>query len=229
MIIQIKDVFFFKTLIKSMADNQYISFKTTDNKLIINSFSLNIYHIEIGNDIISIENYGETTFTVNSVLLLNSLEFFKSDLKLELTDILKLYSNTQKREIVLKIPLMNSLDTHLNIIENINMFFTISPANIIHFSNFKTTNLQLTNDKLHISQNIMDGMEEAFVEVEILEFSVENFNCDNKWYSQTKNIQKFVNQNIFIVNDSVCQISMNFHRYPDSLLIIQVPKLLLQN
>ncbi|KRH92621.1 hypothetical protein M153_3967000891 [Pseudoloma neurophilia] len=226
MLIFVKNTSFFKSILRVFDETEFVNFKIREKKLFLTSILLNIYFIEIDEQLLEFQEYEEYEFTVSSAQILKALKFFNNQLVISLGNhVLKLQSISQRTEFTAKIPLSNPFITDLNNIPSIDVIFTVQPTEIHLLKNFKLTHFFIS-EKVFITQNNQGGKDEGFLKVDLLESGIIDFKCDNKWFHNIYHLRKHIIEYIFVFSEMICQISINFQPSYGTNLIIQVPKMI---
>lgn len=224
MIIKVRDIPFFKSVIRSMTNIEYLTFRTTNNKLIISSALINIYYVEIDSTLLEFSDYQVTDFSVNANLLKKILKFFKTQLIIRMNGSLELCYESTKKNYDISVPFIKTIKNELNEMSDVETLFVVQPVDLNFLQNFKKTTYNCT-DKLVVKQNIEGGAEEMEFDVDILKASGVPFTCDNLWLGPTKSIRSFVENTVFMFNHSMLQVTFVFKKQKNCKFIVQIPKL----
>lgn len=163
-------------------------------------------------------------FTVSTRLLIKAMKMFKSQLTLILNDtMLNLSASCLRNSISIDIPILEPSEINLNLIEVIDVVFTVSPDDIHLLSNFTKTHYFIT-ESVFITQNKVNRSE-GVLNADILESNIIDFNCDNLWYFNIAHLRKFVKEYVFLFSDNLCQITIFLKEKFGTEFIIQVPRL----
>ncbi|ELQ75003.1 hypothetical protein THOM_2045 [Trachipleistophora hominis] len=224
MIIKVRDIPFFKSIIRSMNNIEYITFRTAHNKLIISSALINIYHAEIDSTLLEFTEYQAMDFSVNANLLKKILKFFKTQLIIKMNSSLELCYESAKKNYDISVPFIKTIKSELNEMGEVETLFVVQPIDLNFLQNFKKTTYECA-DKLVVKQNVEGGAEEMVFEVDILRAGGVSFTCDNLWLGPTKSIRSFVENVVYTFDHSMLQVTFVFRRQKDCKFIVQIPKL----
>lgn len=224
MIVKIKEVTFFKAIIRSMSQVEYITFKIANQKLIMSSALIDIYYTEIDSTLLEFSDYEEKDFTVNANLLKKVLKSFKTQLMLRMNDTLELCFESSKKSYDIAIPFIKTIKNELNEMKEIDTIFVAPPSDLNFLQNFKIATYEF-RDKLMVKEDIDGGIEEMEFSIDILKSNRMPFKCNNSWLGGTKTLRSYVENAVFMINLFMCQVTFNFKNQKDSKFTIQVPKL----
>lgn len=222
MIVEIKDLKFFRKIIKMFSSNHYITFRIDSTNLQLKTSDIHTYFFNLEPSFFATDMNIE--FTVNAKYMHKFVEIM-NDNTLQIEDNFLVNKFTFNHAVAqITLPFISTINEDYHKLDVVKTKILVKNAKILgSLRGIVTYTIQ--NDGLVLTSTADEVLSEIFIyNVDVIEDRNLNFCCSNSWTSVFDTLSDDIESVLMCFDDNILMVQFLFREFGESYFEIQVPQ-----